>query len=227
MLCFEKVSIIPKVRLGRARDLLVEYVSANDKGKDSVRRNSKWSHPLAGIVKINVDVVVDIHAERVSLGLVARDSNGKVLMAASKSVWPFMRVEHAETDGFWWAVQLASSNDWKRCVFEGDAKMVIEALNGNIIRVAHIQVIIENILATSLIFDQVSFEFYFREANMVAHRLARWSATSFCNGVWSVGGRLAFRILLLEIRCLWLSLPCNSKKKARGRSRRRSNHIRR
>ena len=66
--------------------------------------------------------------------------------------------------------------------------MVVEALNGKISLAAHNQVLIDNIFAVSLGFVQASFVFCYREANKVAHRLARWSASSFCNMIWPVGG---------------------------------------
>ena len=100
-ICFEKVTVHPDVYFARARDLLVEYEKANScKGRSSKRGNVKWQPPLIDVVKFNVDAPVDINVDRVGLGLVARNSDGKVLKAASRSVWPLIGVERAEIDGF-------------------------------------------------------------------------------------------------------------------------------
>ena len=121
--------------------------------------------------------------------MVAWSSDGTVVLAASKSVWPYYEAERAKIEAFSWAVELGQTSGWQRCVFEGDAKVVVfEALNGNVSRAGHNQVLIENILAHSKGFKKVFFSFCFREANMVAHHLARWSASSICSCVWSLGG---------------------------------------
>lgn len=48
--------------------------------------NVKWKPPNSEVIKINVDAAVDINANRVDLGLVARDAEGSVLMTALKSI---------------------------------------------------------------------------------------------------------------------------------------------
>ncbi|CAO2821316.1 unnamed protein product [Amaranthus hypochondriacus] len=118
-------------------------------------------------------------------------------MAASKFSWPFYGVEKAEIDGVLWAVQTPISSGWNNCFFEGDARSVIDALNGKVARAVHNQVLIDNILTFASRIEHASFAFCFREANMVAHRLARWSATSFCDMVWCEGGPTKISYLIV------------------------------
>ena len=113
------------------------------------------------MIKINIDVAVNIEADRVGLGMVSRSSDGTVVLAASKSVWPYYGVEHIEIEAFSWAVELGQTFGGQHCVFEGDTKVVVEALNGNVFRAGHNQVLIENILANSKGFEKVSFPFVF------------------------------------------------------------------
>lgn len=168
---------------------MFEYENANVR-KNSVaeRAKAKWKAPEAGVVKINLDAAINEEDDRVGLGWVARRSDGSVIKAASKTVWPFLGVERAEIDAFLWAVESGCQEGWQACVFEGDAKVVVDALNGGISRAGHHQVLIENILASSKVFREVSFVFCYREANLIAHRLARWSSSSVCSCVWPLGG---------------------------------------
>ena len=149
---------------------------------------AKWIPHDRDCIKINVDAATNIHNDRVGLGLVARNSDGKVVFAASKCQWPFLGAERSEIDAFLWAVQVAKNHGWSRCVVEGDAKFVVEALHGLIRRDPHNQVLVDNILALSSSFQDIRFVFCFREATMVAHKLARRSSSCICDEVWSVGG---------------------------------------
>lgn len=174
-LWFEKILIHPNMCFFRAKDLLDEYGKTNVKlGHVKARREAKWSRPPEGFVKINIDAAVDIGAGRAAIGMVARDSVGAVLVAAAHPLGPWTGVERAEIEGMLWAVSMVASLGWKHCIFEGDAKLIIDALNGRIGQAVHNQVLIDNILARSQDFAEVSFSFCFREANAIAHRLARW-----------------------------------------------------
>ena len=142
--------------------MLAEYEKANSsKGRSCRRGNIKWQRPTSEFIQINVDATVDFSADRVGIGFVPRNIEGSVLMAASKSVWPFYGVERVEIGGFLWAVQLVKSLVWMHCIFEGDAKVVIEALNGKVSRAAHNQVLIDNILTISSGISHASFVFCF------------------------------------------------------------------
>lgn len=64
----------------------------------------------------------------------------------------------------------------------------MKSLQRSISRGFHNQIIVDNIIADSIAFDSISFSFCFREANCVAHRLAKWALSSFSSSVWLNGG---------------------------------------
>lgn len=90
-------------------------------------------------------------------------------------------MEIAEFNAFEWAAELVKDRNWGRVIVEGDAQNVVNALNGKLMRVIHTQVLVNNIKAAVSDLPSLSFSFCFREANYVAHRLAKWALASICS----------------------------------------------
>lgn len=131
---------------------------------------------------------MNIKENRVGVGVVARDDNGVVLLAASKTLWPFVSVERAEIDAFQWGVEIVKEQHWSRVVLEGDTLNAVHTLQGKLSRGIHNLVIINNIHAAVRALHDISFSFRFREANFVAHRLAKWASASVCSSFWYDSG---------------------------------------
>lgn len=109
---------------------------------------------------------------------------GTVLLSAARTVWPVVAVERAEIQGFSWAADIVNEKNWSNVMVEGDAQVVVRALQGSISRNLHNQVLIDNVrFQMSKIADH-SFSFCFREANNVAHKLAKWATANVCSRVW-------------------------------------------
>lgn len=72
---------------------------------------------------------------------------------------------------------------WSNVIFKGDAQTVVKALQHNLPRGLHNQVLFNNIFDILSDVNSYSFSFCFREANNVAHRLARWAMASVCSRV--------------------------------------------
>lgn len=73
-------------------------------------------------------------------------------------------------------------------VIEGDAQNVVKAFQGKLSRGFHSQVMVDNIMKAASRIDQIEFLFCFREANAVAHRLAKRALAGFCSSIWTDGG---------------------------------------
>lgn len=101
-LVFEKITTVPDLCVKRTHDILNEFKKACvDNPYLKQRRDaSKWISPPRSVIKVNVDAAVNATDDRIGLGMVARDDNGRVVLAASKSEWPFMGVERAELEAF-------------------------------------------------------------------------------------------------------------------------------
>lgn len=187
---FEKINISPDLCFKKSNDMLEEYRKANAGVfmERASRTNAKWSPPEHDFVKVNVDVAVNSKDDKYGLGMVVRNSEGVVLVAASATKWPFESVERSELEAIQWAIEIIKEHQWKKVVIEGDAQNVTKALKQQIHRSFHNQILVDNILASTAELDNVSFSFCFREANSVAHRLAKWASSGFCSSVWLNGG---------------------------------------
>lgn len=162
-LIFEKIATPPDLCYKKAVDHLLKYRKANYKipANRPSRLNAKWEPPSVGHIKINVDAAINEKEDRFGMGLVVRDVSGSVLMAASKTKWPFISVERAELDAFQWAVEYVKAHNWSHVVLEGDAQNIIHALQRKITRSFHSQIVVDNILSDVVDIDQLSFSFLF------------------------------------------------------------------
>lgn len=184
-LMFNKVYVTPELCFKRPADMLMEYRKANSSQslESSNRDKARWIPPAAGFLKINVDAAVSSKDDKIGFGLVARNSAGEVIMTAAKSAWPFCTVERAELQAFEWATELAIAHNWDRVILEGDAQLVVNALNGKVQRGNLTHVVILNIQAAATKIPSVVFNFCYREANTAAHRLAKCAVSNMCSFV--------------------------------------------
>lgn len=185
--CFEHIQTSPEACFQRSKETLHDYhrwngFSHQDK---SHREVSKWCKPRRGDIKINFDAALNCSQKCTGLGVVARDGEGNILLSAARTVAAKSEAELAEIEAAGWAVRLAVEYDWDNIPIEGDARLVIEALNQNRARGFYAQTLINNIRFMSSAISSISFSFCFRESNEVAHRLAHWASRRNCNSVWT------------------------------------------
>ena len=85
----------------------------------------------AGWIKITTDAACALGTEQVGVGCIIRDEWGNFLRARSNVVQGSYHPREAETislkEGLTW------TKDWKssKCVFECDAKLLVDAVNGS------------------------------------------------------------------------------------------------
>ncbi|KMS97072.1 hypothetical protein BVRB_7g179330 [Beta vulgaris subsp. vulgaris] len=173
----------------RAIDILRHHRKFNGSKREGVKRaKDRWLLPSPGFIKINVDAAVNGEYCRVGLGMVARDENGQVLRAWSRTMshdWP---AEKAEAAAVLWATEEAIAQGWSNVVLESDAQVIINAINSRLQRRGDIQAMLEDVLNLVPSFETIKFSFCYRECNEIAHRLAKWATSNFCDEVWLVGG---------------------------------------
>ncbi|XP_074356529.1 uncharacterized protein LOC141696263 [Apium graveolens] len=112
----------------------------------------------------------------VGVGCVIRDEWGNLLRAGSNVVQGSYHPREAEAISLKEA--LTWTKDWKRskCVFECDAKLLVDAVNGSRGN-TYFHAIVEDCTDLLKYFDEVLVLFTHRFANMVAHCLARVSCS--------------------------------------------------
>ncbi|KAL5559912.1 hypothetical protein UlMin_036123 [Ulmus minor] len=138
-----------------------------------------WSPPPIGWVKINMDAAIG--ASDAVVACVARDSKGDIISWGSKIISVCSPLV-AEACAAEFAIDFASSSRWSAVNFAGDAKVVLDALSSLKSNVFwSISAILDNCILKLNSFVFWSFSFAPREANILAHNLARWALFCCCN----------------------------------------------
>ena len=172
-------------------------------GSTSNRIQSAWSKPDKDTIKINVNIACNIEIS--SIAAVARDWRGKVVFACSKRVNTTFPLQ-VEAEAIIWALNLAANLDVDSISIESDSKSCIDALRCPNQDVPwRIKTICSDVLALKLNFTNCRFSWVAREANVVAHVLAKWSLSNNYFGSFDVG--LGPPCFVSVIRAEALSLP--------------------
>jgi hypothetical protein len=90
----------------------------------------KWTPPPIGWCKANWDVAFNKELQRVGVGVIVRDNNGRVLAAKSFTKRGVLKPLIGETMASYYAAQLCNQLGLQKVILEGDAKTVVEAING-------------------------------------------------------------------------------------------------
>lgn len=132
-----------------------------------------WSRPPDGWVKINIDATYRQGEDFIGTGCVVRDEHGRFLRVRTNVLRGTTQVREAES----WSLREALEwvRQWRttKCIFESDAKLLVDAFKITARGRSNFDTIIEECSNIMRHFENVSVVFFSRSANMVAHLLAR------------------------------------------------------
>ncbi|XP_074313495.1 uncharacterized protein LOC141648670 [Silene latifolia] len=166
-------------------------------------RNKGWKKPPDGFFKVNVDAGVKEDAG-VTLGVVCRDSEGRVLWAVScvqEQVW---EPQVAEAVAVLEGVMEARRRGHSMVMIESDCLQVVEALKRKAKGRSVFSLVIDDILAVSISFHSVLWSHVCRMNNSVAHSLAHLVPRTVGRVVWSdslppiVNNAVSFDLSLMQ-----------------------------
>ncbi|XP_074347283.1 uncharacterized protein LOC141686126 [Apium graveolens] len=148
--------------------------------EESTRRTGQsvgsrvWKKPIMGWVKINTDATVIPGTHQIGTGAVIRDEDGHFLHARCMDISGEWSVKEAEArslrDAGCWKVAMR----FRKCIFELDSKIVVDACNGGSGR-SNFYSFIGECVEDFKHLDEVRVQFTYKSANIVAHTLARAS----------------------------------------------------
>ena len=152
----------------------------DDTGVVSVPR---WFIPLPQVLKLNVDAA--LKDGLATLAVIVRSDSGHVMNGWTKR-YDTTDPCTTEAAAILWAMELAKENNYLKILVEGDAKICIEAITevattilGRILSLVNI------IKVLALEFPTCSFCWVRRDANGMAHSLAKFTSSLpscfFCN----------------------------------------------
>ena len=142
-----------------------------------------WSSPVAGCIKVNFDAHLGPDGE-IGLGVVFRNHEGGIVAAGVKRVaaaWSAVLAESAATR---YAMEVARRLGYGQLWLEGDALMVINAVNKQEDGLCPHFRIINDIVRMAREFNSFSISHVKRAGNTVAHLLARWEVPCNSEHVW-------------------------------------------
>lgn len=87
--------------------------------------------PQRGYFKVNVDAVTNSEKQISRLGVVIRDENGNVIVAAIKFSKYYGEATFAEAEAIDWGLQIAERACLNLLVVESDAQEVVKLVNNN------------------------------------------------------------------------------------------------
>ena len=118
---------------------------------------AKWSPPPSGWLKVNFDGATFPSKNLAGLGAIIRNDNGLIMAAFSQPIPLPTSVETVEVLAARSAMCLARDLNFDQVIFEGDAEVIIKAINNGDFSSSNFGHIIRDIKLLSSAFNKVSF----------------------------------------------------------------------
>ncbi|XP_045821752.1 uncharacterized protein LOC123914595 [Trifolium pratense] len=134
----------------------------------------KWEKPTQGRYKCNIDASFTTQFNRVGIGMCIRDDEGRFVLA--KTIWksPICNVDLGEALGLLHAIRWIQNLQIDNVDFAMDAKNVVDQFHNEGSVLTEVGDVVEECKRLfSLYFENSRVEFTKRQANEVAHALAR------------------------------------------------------
>ena len=161
-----------------------EPASTNRSNADSLS-NRKWRPLPQGMLKVNVDASVFPQSEIFSVGMVVRDHNGMFIAAKVMSLPRPGTILEAESIGVREALSWIMQRGDEQGIIESDSLLTIRALQGKkkyLLEVGHVVDSCKSLIQSILGFV---FSYVRKQANKVAHDLARYPCSVNCSHVFT------------------------------------------
>ncbi|XP_059461784.1 uncharacterized protein LOC132190750 [Corylus avellana] len=146
---------------------------------------STWSAPPHDWFKANWDAAIGKQSGWVGLAAVIRDSQGNMVAAKTVTRKGLIEPVAAEALAALMAVQLSREMGFSRLWLEGDAKTIVDAVNSTEPDWSRIGHLVDDIRMEIQTFTSWKVAYVRREANHVAHMLARMATTQIMDRLWT------------------------------------------
>ncbi|GAU48314.1 hypothetical protein TSUD_405310 [Trifolium subterraneum] len=158
----------------------VHKLQSNSESRTTEANLVRWEKPALGWVKCNVDVAFVSGSGRTSMGLCFRNNMGQVMAGMTQWQQTVMSSIEGEAWALLLAMEEARHRGLDRVQFESDSKMLVEAIHMKRRGNSEFLSIVHDIISFMSSFLNFEVKFVRRQANSVAHALARaansWSS---------------------------------------------------
>jgi ribonuclease HI len=134
---------------------------------------TQWQQPPRGYLKCNVDASFYNSAGSSGWGWVVRDASGEFKVAGSNIVNTPLSVLEGEAMALVEAMEEMIHRGLSYVIFESDSKLVVDAISSNHSGVSEFSLLISHIQSLLSINNYFEVKYVSRQANKVAHYLAR------------------------------------------------------
>ncbi|XP_021749725.1 uncharacterized protein LOC110715453 [Chenopodium quinoa] len=131
-----------------------------------------WMPPPSSVVKINVDASISDEG-CVGLGVIARDSRGRVLFSIVSRVRARWEPLIAESKAALFGLRKVRDQGYNDVILEADCLQLVSKIKKNTFSLASVDCVLEDIIAVSSNFSSIFWSHVKREGNFVAHHLAK------------------------------------------------------
>ncbi|RYR13322.1 hypothetical protein Ahy_B04g070381 isoform B [Arachis hypogaea] len=153
-----------------------------------------WRPPLVGWIKCNVDAAFDKARSTGATAAIFRDHNGTLLSGINSSIVATSPLA-AEALAVRAALILSRNFQMQKVIIESDNQMLIQALKSHT-TIAEIQVILQDILHLVGGIPNCGFTWVPREANSLAHEVAKLTGHGTLRQNWIMHRPLSIRNIL-------------------------------
>ncbi|KAL5550218.1 hypothetical protein UlMin_000394 [Ulmus minor] len=144
----------------------------------------RWTTPIPGQLRLNVDAAFDANSKSYGLGAVIRDSAGSLIVVG---VWPGQQASSvglAELITVKAGLQIAKEYGLSSLIVYCDAVNEVAKLQRNALPANEDGIVISDIKQLAYTLNVVSFNYFFRIYNGVAHCLARNALHRLSSEYW-------------------------------------------
>jgi ribonuclease HI len=206
----EGVFVNPNVIIRRTMEQTEAYNKAHERilGENEIipECEIKWMAPTQGWYKANWDVAIDKSQGRVGIGVIIRDEKGQTIAAMSKTRLENLEPTTGEAFAAFNAACLCRDLELQHIMMEGDAKLIVDAVNSNTTTWSRFGHIIDDTRRILDGFIRWKCNHVRREANEAAHRLAKAATMDVSDRIWRDTTPNCISDIVLMER---LALSCN------------------
>jgi ribonuclease HI len=148
-----------------------QHISANNNTQQ--QQVVQWQKPPIGWFKCNTDASFHGNSNQTSAGWVLRDHMGRFVMAGTTWIQGKCSILEGEAIALHEAIKALEHRRFTHVIFESDSKNVVDAIHNLRFGNSEFSSVICNIRNALSLNQNFKVEFIRRQANMVAHTLAR------------------------------------------------------
>ncbi|KAL9450806.1 hypothetical protein AB3S75_012526 [Citrus x aurantiifolia] len=188
-LVFEDLKLDPRLSMAKAEAIIeafrrTQFPEITNGGKLQKLKQTVWTPPPQGWLKLNVDAATDSKKSCAGLGAIIRDSTGNCMAAGIKAVKFSGVLSIVEAEAAEWGVQIAQQRGMQSIILETDSKEVADLINDRERNLTEICWTISEIQSLKKTFNSFETKYVPRACNNSAHLLAKVALEKLESFVW-------------------------------------------